>query len=413
MTTLRSLIAVLGFQVDTTPADRFNSAVNKSKNNLNSLNFISLGGFNKKLKKGLKVAAGIVATGITTGIVTALKFGNVKQALSQLKFQFKDSFQPLRDEVADILADPVFGKLTTELDLLNAAAAAVGEGIAPDIIIRNLKNILGFSTQFRQNITEGIAPFIDFIKSGNLEILLKTGRISAEQAQFLQAAGIGPGREAVRARVIRLEDLFKDISPEIRKSLQELIESGALSQKQLLNSLDRLALELGKRTLPLFKQLSDVLISFMDGVPKFISEFSLTSEALTSERVKQLVKKQKVIGVDEDEPLLTVPGVSTAETLSRQKQEREEKQKKRDIRSNKLILDLTGTGNNGQGNGQTTDNSSKTTNNISINVTVKDGATGDPNKIKQAVGDELGKIWGRSVEQSKNNRLIRGSGEVQ
>lgn len=401
MTTLRSLIAELGFQVDTTPADRFNSAVNKSKNTLNSLNFINLSGFNKNIKKGLKTAAGIVAAGIAAGIVTAIKFANVKQALSQLKFQFKDSFQPLRDEVADILADPVFGKLTTELDLLNAAAAAVGTGIDPDVIIRNLRNILGFSTVFRQNITEGIAPFIDFIKTGNLEILLKTGRLTAEQAVFLQKAGIDPSREAVRARIIRLEDLFKDISPEIRKSLEKLIEEGALSQKRLASSFDTLTLEIGKKTLPAFRQLTEEgLIPMMDRITRFISDEELTPEQIKTEKETSAKKREELA-----EPIFTE---SFRKPIVTQFIEFFQNKSTENILSDistklqKPLFTPFQTTNNQEGD---------TTNNIT--VIVQPGATGDPNEIKRAVGDELGKVFGRSVEQSKNNRLIRGKGEVQ
>jgi hypothetical protein len=393
MPTIRQLTAAFGFEVDTTPAERFNTAFNKTRANVEKgFNVQKLG---RGLKKAFQVGAGGLAAGIGTSIVASLKFGNIKQALSQLEFQFKGSFQPLREEVKAILADPVLGKLTTELELLNTAATQAGEGIDRGFIIRNLRNILSFSTQFRQNIGEGTATFIEFIKSGNLEALLKTGQITAEQAQFLQAAGIGPGKEGIQARQLRLEELFRELSPQIRLSIEKLIEEGALSQKRFSNTLDKLTAELGEKTLPAFSKITEGAIDLLD-------EFSgrTKKEGIIESFFKTFLVVPKGAG-EGSAPLLS--GLGDSDFIPKVKADPEG--------INKFVrafLDFAAPSTQRASEALAGINEVNNT----VNITVESGAVVDESKLSKAIGDEMSKVFGRSVQGSQNTTLTRGSGQV-
>jgi len=392
MPTVRELTAEFNFEVDTTPAERFNAAITKTKNNLKGLSGANIGAIGKGLKRAFRVGAAGLAAGIGAGVVTALKFGDIKQALSQLEFQFKGSLKPLRDEVQAILDDPVLGKLTTELELLNSAAQLAGEGIDRSFIVRNLRDILGFSAQFRQNIGEGTSDFINFLKSGNLDILIKAGKVTAEQAQFLRAAGIDSSKEGIKARAIRLEALFKDISPQIRTSIEKLIDEGALSQRRFINSLDALTVELGEKTLPAFQGITERAIKMLD-LARFDIKDGEKGVAITGAKVLFPFFSKIILDAakSEDTPFKAVERFLTGAIQEGRTNPKGTKA---------LFPDPEPGAEGGVGNQN------------NVYITVESGATADTNALRTMFRDEMSKTFGRSVISSKNSTMKRGAGQV-
>lgn len=422
MATIRELIANLGFKVDTTAATRFDAAVNRSKKNLESLTNVRLGRFSSRLKTMFKVGAGGVAAVATASVVAFNKFSDVARGLKQLESQFKGKFKPLKAEIDSILTDKTLGKLTTELELVNTAAAAFELGLDPDVFIRSLRPALEFALVNRKSVSEITGAIAAFIGEADLDLLIKAGQLNQRQIELLKTAGVGPGQAGIIARTARVEELFAGIRPEIQKSLKELVESGVLSQKQLLNTLDETAKELGEKTLPAIKAITKEAISLLNEfrerikkeeegvfeaffktifrVPKEPERFFPQKPTLIDEIFKKLKEGEfpglegggfaKDVKVSKDPAAgrfliklfkFAFPGLTEAR-----------------LRAEREISGINRQNQPGQGGDI----------HITVPITIESGATADPTAIEQAVNTGIRRAMGSVVEQSNATKLIRG-----
>jgi hypothetical protein len=396
MTTIRELVASLGFQVDTTPADRFNTAIDRTETNLNELNNVNLNKLNRNLKAGLAVATGLITTAVGGGLAAAFKSADVVAAEEQLKFGFKSTFDTLRSEVDKILRDPILGNLATELELLNAAATLRTEGLRPEVITRNLQNILKISTVFREDIAGGTALLLEAIKSGNIEPLIKLGKFNAEQADIIRKSAAGFSQLGIPGRVQVIEDVFREITPALDERINALINRGALSQEQLFNAFDKLGVEIGEKTLPKFKQLTDEgIIPLIDVIRQIISG-DIGVESLPG---KGIVGAQETLRGAE---VSTVAGIiKTFPEAIRTLADFFQFASPNIGRATESLRDIN--------------RQNSVTNNFTIDARGAAGNidfTGLENKLKEVVRSESSRIFGSTAEQSENSTIIRGSGGV-
>lgn len=415
-TSVRQLVADLGFKVDTTPATRFDAAVNRSKKTLEGLSQVRLGRFGLRLKKFFAAgAAGVAAVG-TAAAVAFNKFSDVAQGLKQLEFQFKGKFKPLKEEIDSILDDKTLGKLTTELELINTAAAAFELGLDPDVFIRSLRPALEFAIVNRKSVGEITAAIASFVGEANLDLLIKLGNLNQRQIELLKTAGVGPGQAGIIARTAKVEELFKGIRQEIQKSLQELVESGVLSQKQFVNTLDATAKELGEKTLPAIKAITKAAIDLLDEfrgrikqesvtesffktfftLPEGFEPFSFLPEAGDAgEDIKVSNKLFPAIGI-------------FFKGLIEEFKKRFEEARQRGFQPERLSRQFPISSFSRTTNQTTTANTSSQNINITVPVTIQSGASADPAAIKQAVNDGIRNAMGSVVEQSKATTIKRG-----
>ena len=270
MATIRELTARLGFEFDPTPATRFDAAMKRSKRNLEGLNKVKLTAFRTNLLGAFGIIGKAAAVAFAVGFAGFLKFSDVAQALAQLRLQAKDSFEPIRSEIKNILADPVIGKLTTELDLLNGVLAVLGKGIDPGVLIRTLKPALEFAIATRQNISDVTQGISSFIADANTDLLVQLGIFDQAQLELLKVAGIDPGKQGLVSRTAFLENALAQQEGRTRQIVTDLQASGAVSQKELANTFNELLKEIGEKSLPLFKAIIDELIAIMDSFIKFL-----------------------------------------------------------------------------------------------------------------------------------------------
>lgn len=445
MPTIRELTALLGFKVDTAPATRFDAQIDRSKKKLEGLSKVRLGSFGKRLKTMFSVAAGgVVAVGAAS-LVAFKKFSDVERGLKQLEFQFKSSFKPLKEEIDSILSDKTLGKLTTELELVNTAAAAFELGLDPDVFIRSLRPALEFAIVNRKNVSEITAAISAFIGTGDLDLLIKMGNLNQRQIELLKTAGVGPGQAGIIARTAKVEELFAGIRPDIQKRLQELIESGVLSQEQFLNTLNETTKELGEKTLPAMKAISKAAIDLLDEFRKRIKEedegvieaFFKTLIALPKgfEPFSALPESQDfdITGVKIDESLNLgniikkifgkKPELTESEFLAQQKFLKERRINTRDAIANffkdfaKSLSETRVSGGfsgfvpvNRTTNQTTNANTSSQNINVTVPITIQSGANADPAAIEQAVQVGIRRAMGAVAEQSRATTTRRGGG---
>ncbi len=419
MTIVRQLVAEFGFQVDTTPADRFDAAVKRSKRNLTDFSKIDLVRFSRGLKRALAGTAAIFAAEITAGLLGAFKQADIKKVEEQLKFQFRADFDSIRQEVERILKDPILGRLTTELELLNAAATLRGEGFQPDVIKRNLANVLKFSTIMRENLEQGTQSFLGALKSGDLKLFIQAGKFSAQQAQLIEKTGTGLGRLGLLGRVIEVEKLFGEIDERVNKRLVELISTGALAQERLFNTLDKLAVEIGDKTLPAFRDLNKELLPFIDSLIKLVRGEIEIGEVLApkarpgSEREQRIKETSK----QAEEQIQAVINFFKRFLTREGRQEfftRQRRARTLGIRDPVAKLPIRfGAFPDPEPTPQTVGgNVVKTVNHISFKFNIAPGASADTNELRRVFKDEAGKMFGSIKEQSRDSRLIRGSGQA-
>jgi len=399
MATIRELTARLGFEFDPTPATRFDAAINRSRRNLEGLNRVNLNNLRTALLKGFKIIGGAAAAAFGIGFAGFLKFSDVAQALTQLRLQAKDSFEPIRSEIKNILADPVVGKLTNELELLNGVLAVLSKGIDPGVLIRTLKPALEFAIATRQSVADVTQGISSFIADANTDLLVQLGIFDQAQLELLKVAGIDPGKQGLVARKAFLEERFAETQARTRKLVEDLVVSGAVAQKELANTVNELLVEIGKKSLPLFKDIIDELVAILDSFIQFLRGEITVREVVFRGTEKQtrgfgafggLADIGKTTGVKTDESQNILTDFFSGLTGGFRRQE---------------VGGFRG------GITSSTTNNTDNTNTITINapISVQAGATDDGSMIARKVGEELRKVIGTAKEQSERTTVIRGN----
>ena len=410
-TTIRELTARLGFEFDATPATRFDAAMKRSKRNLEGLNKVKLDRFRRRILKTFKLISAAAAVTFGTALAGFLKFSEETKAVTQLEFQlskFPGAFKAIKKEMDAILADPLIGKLTTELQLLNAATGALAKGVDPGVVTRLLKPALQFATVNRESIQDVIGAITEFLESGSLDLLKKLGVVTQAQAEVFKKTDIGPSAQGLIQRKAFIENTFAALIPQFEQSLRKLAESGAVSQQQLLNTLSELLKDIGEATAPLFKKLNAELIIFIDTIREFVRGrvFQVIRGEITTQEF--LFPKKDVEAKREK---IREQGRKAIET----EQEKIREQGRRVLEFLEKFF-ITGFrqpeigGFRGNNNKSGAINNNSDTQNITVNNTINiaPGASGDPVMIERAVNTGMRKVLGTVVDQSKRTTLVHG-----
>lgn len=404
MPVVTDLIGRLGFSVDTTAATRFESAMKRSKNSLESFNQVRLDRFNKTI-------GAVFGIGIGAGAAGFFKFAEMKQALAALKGSLQDAFEPIRKEIESILQDKLIGNLIKELDLVNAAAVQAQEGLAPETLQKVLRPAALLALERGRSVSEVLASISSFIADANLDILKQTGILDQAQIEILKFAGTGPEKAGLRARTMKIIEVLAGAAPGIEKNLKELEETGALSVKELTTAFNKLLIEVGERTVPAFKALNDVLLPTIEFLTKWLD----TSEERSKEVAKEGVKSKAFFSPFFPTQAELERGDPVKESLS--PISKDIKQNLSDFwerTTKEFVKDFQVRASTRQApvipiSGVATDGGNAATElNINNNITISPGANADPVAIKGAINDAMRQSFGNIAEQNVRTTIRRG-----
>ena len=412
MTTVRELTAKLAFQVDTTGATRFDAALNRSRKNLDGLNTVSLAGLVKTATK----AFAIVATVATAGsLAAAKKFADIQTSWDALEFSTKEGFAPLKKEIDSILQDKTFKNLVDEIDLVNAALAQAQEkGVSGDDLTKFLRLAVTLSIPAKKSVAEVLDMITGFVgPEADLGILKLIGKLPQEFQELLKFLP-GPGKAGL---IARRETIFQDlltISPQLEKLIAKQREEGLLTFRELSGAFEKLTIEIGENTLPVFKNLNDVLIPFVERLTKL-----LKGEIKPKEFIEEIVEETRVEPKIASKLLLEWPKLfkglfdfsrfltPNVERANKAIQDINKQQRQQDIPSTDRITPFASQITNNRGGNQTTTNRGGDIT-ITVPITVQSGATADPTAIKQAVNQAIRESMGGVLEESRAGTLRRG-----
>lgn len=417
MATIRELTARLGIEVDITPTRRFDAAIDRSKKKLESLNNIKLDRFRRRVSKAFK---NITKIGIAATTATVAKgffqFTDVQQALLQLENQAGDSFGAIRNEIRKVLSDPITGKLTNELELLNGALAALELGLDPGVLTRVLQPALEFARVTRKGLPEVLTAISSFISDADLDLLIKLGELNQGQVELLKTAGVGLDKAGLIARTAKLEQIIAEQRGRTRQQLGRAVEGGAFLPTQLSNTFIEATKEIGETTLPLFRTVINGMIEQMDLFRKALKRANEESEKVGTFRA--FFREFFTLPQGSQVLLPEFGGDPSQKKIKIDQEAVETNRRQIDFILKKffpVFFDPEGVQKRlseisqprGSGlNQNTTNNQSNVT--INADITIKSEAGGDPKMVARAVGTELKKVMGEAVDQSKRTTIIRG-----
>ncbi len=412
MVALRELTAKLGFDVDLSGVNRFDKSIDSSKRKVEGFNLINLGGFRNIVSKALVFAGAGFAT-IAAGAASAFKFADVKAGLNDLEQSSKGSFGAIKGSIDEILADKTIGNLVKELDLVNAAAIHARDGLDPGVIADLLAPATLFAINARKSTSEIFAGISSFIESGSLDILRQTGKLNQAQIELLKAAGVGPGQAGLVARTEKIRQVFFGLEGELRARTQKIVESGALTARELTGAFDKLVLEVGERTLPAFKSLNDELIPFIEQLTRFVGGEIGVREILKAKPGSPREKKQKVFAEElKSQAQVTfdffnflIPSLDRANQAIGDINQEQRGQLIPSISGATPIVPASGS----TTNRATTQSTSQRTNvNVTNNVTVQPGANVSPGMIGAEIEKANRRTLGNVKELNERATIKRG-----
>lgn len=409
MTTIRELIAEMGFKVDTTGASRFDAAINRSRKNLEGLNTVSLAGLVKTATK----AFAIITTVATAGsLAAAKKFADIETSLEALKFATGESFALLKKEIDDILRDKVLKNLVDEIDLVNAALGEAQEkGVKGETITKFLRLAALLAVQAKKPINEVLRLITGFTVEGDLGIFKLLKELPPELQELFKAAGISPAKAGFIARGEKVRESLKKVEAELERNIIEQRERGLTTFKELDVALNKLTKEIGRNTLPAFKDLNDRMIPLIETLTLFTGvEVGPEKEKKTLGRIvlEALFPRLSKVLTEKKTPqeiAKTAAGEFIEETKRRFGEARKRGfQPKRSFQTFP-IPNITRRNNQNIANPANTPNQTIT---ISVPITIEAGASADPVVIKQAVNEGIRDAMGAVKEQNNAATLRRG-----
>ncbi len=209
--TIRSLIAKLGYDVDTTGAKRFEksfddltTSVKDGAKDLKGVDFSAfLKNYNKQIKDGLKpLKSSLKLQFLSLGKDMAkfaadsvkkifTSFATVEQARGTLEFNVGSEGLEKVNTALNSLPESI-KNVTSELNVLKALIPAVDQVSDLSFFTNNLETIIKLSKVSGKSIEESIGIFSDFIQTGsNLDDLAKFNIISPEELKQFRQTGSG------------------------------------------------------------------------------------------------------------------------------------------------------------------------------------------------------------------------------
>ena len=389
--TIRKLVGELSFRTDTTGADRFDAATNRSKRNLESLNSISLAGMVAVATKAWAVVATVATAG---SVAAAKKFVEVETSLDALEKATGKGFAPLKGEIDSILEDGNLKNLVKEIDLVNDALLQAQEGATGEQISRFLRLAVTLGIVAKRPIGDVLGGLV----KGDVEGILKLiGQLPLELQEQLKISGTDFSRIGLAGRQSILEQKLFAGLPALERKINEQRERGLTTFRELDTAFGDLAVELGGRTLPYLKKVNDFLISIIESIPGEIgTPESRTEKArmMTEETFRQIEDIKRGTG-DFLGGLLEFATPSTERAY----------EAARDITpqtpANMPSLRFSGGPN-------TTTNNRGGDIHITVPITIQAGANANPTEIKTAVNEGISRAMGQISEQNKLTTKIRG-----
>lgn len=400
MATVRELIANLGFKIDTTGATRFDSAVNRSKKNLEGLNTVSLAGLVTTATK----AFAIVTTVATAGsLAAAKKFADIQTSWEALQQATKEGFAPLKKEIESILQDKVLKNLIDEIDLVNAALAEAQEkGVKGQTLADFLRPAALLAVQAKKPLSEVLGLITGFAVEGDLGIFKLLRELPPALQELYKVAGISPAQAGFIGRGEKVRESLRKVEAELEKNIIKQREEGLLTFRELGGAFEKLTIEIGKNILPTFKKLNDIIIPIVEKLTLFtgvevgpekkgfgrivlealfplLAEKRKPQEILKSDAEDIWEAFKKFIIVDPNRPFNLAP-----------------------VQREHISVISPGTLTN------QTSNTPSPNINITVPITIESGASADPVAIEQAVNTGIRRAMGSVLEQSNAQKLIRG-----
>lgn len=267
MATVRELIANLGFKVDTTGATRFDSAVKRSRKNLEGLNTISLSGLVNTTTKAFAIVTGIATAG---SLAAAKKFVELERSWDALRDATKEGFAPLKKEIDAILRDKTLRKLVNEIDLVDAALTeAQKKGVRGPDLAAFIRPAVQLHLITKKSLDEILGLITGFLVEGDLGIFKLLGELPPELQELFKVGQISPAQVGFIGRREKLLESLRAAEAELEKKIIEQRERGLTTFIELENALKKLNIAIGKETLPWFKELNDKLISLVGTLTLF------------------------------------------------------------------------------------------------------------------------------------------------
>lgn len=250
----RELVAELGFDVDLTGADRFDSRFRKLSKTANGFGH----SFNKSILEINKTLAtlGLGGVGAIAGVVKSYnKFTDVLEAEREIKLRVGDQFDNLNENIEKAIANT--GNFTKRIDALNALS--IGEKLLGDqkFMTDNFETMIKLSAVLQNETLPGVSEQIaSFIKSGgSLDFLERIRGITPQMREALKRSGTDFENVGMETRKKRVELIFSQLSDVLNKQFLEASKENKVSTAKLTTSIDNLSLAIGKDLSPSINNL--------------------------------------------------------------------------------------------------------------------------------------------------------------
>jgi len=284
---IRSLIAELGFEVDTTQADLFNKKFRDLTVNVNQFAGNYERGLSriKKSNSGFVTTAGDVANGIKTIGRAASNvfrgFAGVEQARGALEFRAKTAnkdFQEILSSVEKIRKET--GGVVSELDSLNALNVGADLTGNFDFLIDNFSDVIKLAKILGKDVGDVQRTFAEFVATGsNLQELVKFGFFRREQLEALEKAGTSLTPLGQRTRVTVLEGLVERRRPDIEEGFSKFLTKSNATIDRFTASAEEATKVIGEKLNPAINKAAETLSKSTDN---FTKEFKKTGDFLKS-----------------------------------------------------------------------------------------------------------------------------------
>ena len=216
--TVRSLVASLGFEVDTSGADKFKKTFKdltiSVRNTSGELSNISFDEFIKNYSKGFEGAANKVskrvkaaALGIATAASAALYkgftfFTDKEAAALSLRYRLKmneDDFTALEKKLDK--AREKTGGVVDSLEILNALHVARGASSDISFFVNNLEDLIKSAKVSNITVPQAFSSIASAIKSGDLSSLSELDLFTPEQLDQIRRAGVSLDKASIEERI--------------------------------------------------------------------------------------------------------------------------------------------------------------------------------------------------------------------
>lgn len=299
---IRSLVATLGYEVDTTGADRFNSSFNKLNSSINRLG----GNYSKSVDKmkatnsRFVVTAGDLVNAIgkvaSAGKEVFLAFADIQQARVTLAFRTsREEADSLINRVGEVTK--ATGGVVSQLDALNAITFGGNITDQMDFFINNLDKIIKLSKVAGKDFKETSDAIAQFIATGQgLDRLVELEVITARQKEALEVSGTAEtlGKQGISARAAQAQVFLERGAPRVEEFFKEFQKTGGAAVDQLRTAIEDTNIIIGEKLNPAVTKLAtglkDSTNNFREALEKNGSFIDAWTASFNSDAAKAVIK---------------------------------------------------------------------------------------------------------------------------